>query len=194
MRFDGNTEHGCSQSHESIGERIEVALRVDGHGNAELDVDRTRDEVFGPSFGRFQQGARDFTHIREREVHRYRGRATARGAELELTFDRDRRGATRVSGPGSAPAPTLVDGPTTLRMRCRVAPVDVYATGVASVPVDGETSRPVSLLRCELPDGAPDALGMLGEAGATLALGRRGGVTHHYGRMFGGGHSLYRLP
>lgn len=194
MTLDAHTEHGCSQSHESIGENLVVALRVDHRGAAELDVDRTVNEVFGPSFGSYQQGARDFTYIQQREVHRYRGRATVRGPELELTFDRDRRGETRVSGRGRAPDPTLTDGPTTLRLRCRVAPVDVYPSGVASVPTNGETPQSVALLRCELPDGVPDAFGRLEEAGGALALGRHGGVTQRFARMFGRADSIYRMP
>jgi len=197
MRLEADTEHSCSQSFASTRETSTVSLRVDRRGNAVLEVDRLRRHTFGPSRGRYQQGARDFSHTAERETHRYQGRARRSGAELELSFGEDRRGRVEIAGPGQTPAPPpTTDGQTTLRLLCRIDSVEVYPppASAGAYAAAGETGEPAPLVRCAFPDGVPDALGLLGEAGGELSLGRGAGVVQHYHRMFGGGDSLVRLP
>lgn len=148
--IDASRSHGCSQSHESISRRTELALDVDARGAASLTVERDERTVLGPSLGRFRAGDRDFSEIVRRARAVMRGRAVRTTEGIEIRFVEVERASIEFQGPGTLPLPAAVRSPLSATLRCRVQRTEV-------LPAEPSTTRPASslpLLACAWDVGA----------------------------------------
>ena len=149
--FHVDYEHGCSQSHESVGSEVTMRLALTPSGEAELLLTLEQTTVLGPSFGEFRRGARDFSATRRRERHRFEGRAARSGEGLRVVFEKAFTAVRDLPEYGEAPLPGPTERESSLRLACVARAIPVYEPapeGRAPVLVEGETPSPYRALLC----------------------------------------------
>jgi hypothetical protein len=87
-KFNVGWEHGCSRSMESYGEVGSLRIEVDAKGKAVLRLDLFHGHTFGPSYGEYKRGHRDFSHDDSRFRAVWTGKAERTDTGLVLRFSK----------------------------------------------------------------------------------------------------------
>lgn len=175
--IEGDREHGCSRSHESVGIEAGVELSVDAAGRASVRLLGNVMRVSGPSLGAWRAGDHDVSSVTELHDVRWTGTArldaTAAALELDLT---GREGAElRYAGLvalGSVPFPAPVASAVAVHATCRKVDRDV----LPATRADGEVATSMALVECSFASGLPDPLERYLDASASVVMGAGPGV------------------
>ena len=87
-KFSVGWEHGCSRSMESFGEVGDLRIEVDKNNEAILRLDLFHGHTFGPSYGEYKRGHRDFSHDDSRYRAVWTGKAEKTKTGLVLKFSK----------------------------------------------------------------------------------------------------------
>lgn len=142
--LERDTDHGCSQSFESVAARATVRLAIDATSAAQLVLDGRYARTSGPSPGRYAAGDHDISQLTELHRATWSGHATILPDGIVLAFDRVERAEARFTGYGTMPLGAPRAQATTARMRCSVTRNDVFP----AVEAVGEHPASVALVTC----------------------------------------------
>jgi hypothetical protein len=106
------SEHSCSQSFESSEHAAKLTLTVAANGSAKLTVDALETTVFGPSLGRYREGAHNFQRTARESHVEWTGVARRSAGALTVELSAVRSGSEKPY-------------PSSLRLACGVTLVHV---------------------------------------------------------------------
>lgn len=170
--LERDTEHGCSQSFESVSARGTLLLEIDPSGATRLTFDGRYARNSGPSPGRYMAGDHSFSQLTELNHTTWSGRATALPDGITITLDHVEAAEARFTGYGTMPLPPATGQAFTGQIHCAIASTDVFP----AVEADGEQAVSIPLLTCAWVGPAPEPFGSYAEEGTSFALGTGPGV------------------